>query len=475
MSWFQSILSRIISLHIVAIAATSVFLPLALFFLLQSQATELQHRALQENADTISRYLEQAPDGGWRLNLPGSIQKLFSEAYGRYGYTVFDEQGRVLFSSFKDNKPVFNTNGANPSAVFFESGDGASAVSGATVPKMVDGHEFWIQVIQDLAHRDVLIDDIVREFFHRVGWITLPVLLFLLIIDVGIIRRALSPLIEASERAKSIGPSRTDVRLPSKGMPIEVLPLVKTVNEALERLERGFQMQRDFTADAAHELRTPLAILRARVETIGDKRATAELLRDIDGMTRIVSQLLDIAELESFVVDPGEVSDLKAICEEVAEFIAPLALQNGKQIALSAPETNVWIAGNAGALFRAVRNIAENALRYTPKGGGVEIEVTADGAVAVTDEGPGIPPEDRELVFRRFWRKDRRLAGGAGLGLSIVQRIVDAHGGTIVVSDGPKGGARFTVQLRKARRPEVGHSRASHAAQRTEPHPQAAE
>jgi signal transduction histidine kinase len=459
MSWFNSILSRIISLHVIAIAITSAFLTLALYFMLEAQATELQHRALGDNADTIARYLEKKPDGVWNLNLPASLQKLFSEAYGRYGYAVLDGNGRTLFSSQHDNKPVLIANTSRTDPVYFESRRGASVISGASIPKLIEGEMLWIQVVQDLAHRDVLIDDIVSEFFHRVGWITLPVLLLLLVIDVVIFKRALRPLLQASEMANSIGPARTDVRLPIASMPSEVLPLLTTVNEAFDRLERGFQVQRDFTANAAHELRTPLAILRARVETLSDKPVKIELLRDIERMSRVVSQLLDIAELENFIVDPSERADLGAVCAEVAEFVAPLALREGKQIALNAPDGPVWVRGNPEALFRAVRNIAENALRHTPAGTAAEITVTEKGAVSVTDCGPGIAEKDKELIFRRFWRKDRRRPGSSGLGLSIVQRIVEAHGGTISVVSRPEGGMDFTLRFDPASGPALAEVR----------------
>ena len=179
-------------------------------------------------------------------------------------------------------------------------------LSGASIPVKIGGATVFVQVAQDLEHRDVLIDDIVREFFGRVGWITIPILLSLLVIDVSIFRKALSPLLKASDMAEEIGPERTDVRLPLEEMPSEIRPLVDTINQALERLERGFLVQRDFTADAAHELRTPLSILQARIDTIPDKAIAKELSRDIARMKRIVSQLLDIAELEAFSVGPDD-------------------------------------------------------------------------------------------------------------------------------------------------------------------------
>jgi len=109
----------------------------------------------------------------------------------------------------------------------------------------------------------------------------------------------------------------------------------------------------------------------------------------------------------------------------------------------------VWVEGNGSALFQAVRNLVENAITHTSPGTTVDIEVRAEGSVVVTDHGPGVPIEQRELIFQRFWRGDRRRAGSAGLGLSIVARIAKAHGGTITVTDTPERGASFTLRLRQ--------------------------
>jgi signal transduction histidine kinase len=219
------------------------------------------------------------------------------------------------------------------------------------------------------------------------------------------------------------------------------------VNQALDRLDQGFRVQREFTADAAHELRTPLTVLRTRIDTLADQQVARTLRQDIEGMSRIVSQLLEIAELDTFVVDPLEKTDLQSVCAEVAEFIAPLALAQGKNVALSAETGPTWVKGNAEMLYRAIRNLAENAIYHTPGGTAVEIVVEGNGTVSVLDQGPGIAAAERELVFRRFWRRDRRRSGNAGLGLSIVRRIVDAHSARITVDNRPTGGAQFSLNF----------------------------
>jgi signal transduction histidine kinase len=447
---FKSIIGRIISLHVIAIGITSVCMPLALYWLLSSTANDLHHRALREYAGTIVQYLAPKAGGGWSLDLPPGLRELYSESYGRYGYAVLGDDGRVLFSSLNDGAAVFPDDRHATPEEFLETRRGAAVIYGASIAKTIGGRTLWIQVAQDLAHRDVLIDDIVADFFPRVGWITIPILLLLLLIDIIIFRRALRPVLQASETAQTIGPARTDVRLPTEGMPREIVPLVQAVNQALERLEQGFRVQREFTADAAHELRTPLAILSARIDTLENKATRAALREDIAGMSRIVSQLLDIAELESFVVDPEEKADLQSVAAGVASFIAPLAVAQGKSLALTGAKGPVWIKGNPETLFQAIRNLAENAINHTPAGTTVEIEVAESGMLRVLDDGPGIAEAERELIFQRFWRRDRRRRGNAGLGLSIVSRIVEAHAGRIAVENRASGGAVFSLSFARA-------------------------
>ncbi len=444
---FKSIFSRIIFLHVIALVITAIFMPVVLYYFFKWAANDLHDQAMRDQADLVAHYLVLRGDGSWTLDLPPALQDIYSQAVGRYAYAVLDDTGRVLFSSLKDRSPIFSADPRSSNVAYLETRRGNAAVSGVSLSKEADGRRVWVQVGEDLAHRDVIIDDIVADFFKRVGWITLPMLLFLLAIDIVIFRRALRPLLNASEMAKKINPNRTDVRLPPEEIPKEILPLVQAVNQALDRLEAGFRVQREFTADAAHELRTPLTILRSRVDILADRGISKALHQDIEGMARIVSQLLDIAELETFSIDPAEKADLRAICAEVAEFAAPLALAKGKNIALSGSDASVWVNGNPEMLSRAIRNLVENAINYSPPGTTVEIVVESNGMVRVLDEGPGIKEDERELIFQRFWRRDRRRTGNAGLGLSIVQRIADTHAATISVENRPTGGANFSLSF----------------------------
>jgi signal transduction histidine kinase len=444
---FRSVVSRIIALHLLAIVVTSICMALALYIMLNHAAQELHHRALRERASEILRYLDRGPDGAPRLSLPAPLAELYSEAYGRSAFAVLDPTGRVLFSSLAEDRAITLAHAQEQPFEYFKLNHQGSDIFGVTMAADVKGQPLTIQVSEDVAHRDVLIDDIVAQFFTRVGWITAPILLLLLIIDVVIFRRALRPIIAASTLAERIGPAHTELRLPEEGMPQEVMPLVRAVNQALDRLEEGFRGQREFTADAAHELRTPLAILRTQIDTIDDRELAKSLRDDIESMSRLVNQLLEIAELDTFVIGDGEIADLSAIATEIAAYIAPLALSQHKTVAVTGADQLVRVRGNADALGRALRNLVENALRHTAAGTTVEISVDPVGALRVMDRGTGVPCAEREQIFQRFWRRDRRRAGSAGLGLAIVKRIAGMHGAAVDVSDRPGGGAIFAIRF----------------------------
>ena len=444
---FRSVVSRIIALHLLAIVVTSICMPLALYMMLNYAAQELHHRALRERAAEILRYLDRGPDGAPRLSLPAALAQFYSEAYGRAAYAVLDASGNALFSSLAGGGAIIRVRPQATPFEYFALHRGDTGLVGVTVAADIGGPPLLLQVSEDLEHRDVLIDDIVAEFFTRVGWITAPILLLLLVIDVLIFRRALRPIVAASALAERIGPARTELRLPEEGMPQEVVPLVNAVNQALDRLEEGFRGQREFTADAAHELRTPLAILRTQIDTIADRELASSLRDDIESMSRLVNQLLDIAELETFVIGEDEIADLAAIATEMAAYIAPLALSQRKTVAVTGADHPVRVRGNADSLGRAVRNLVENALAHTAPGTTVEISVAAAGDLSVMDRGPGVPTCEREQIFRRFWRRDRRRAGSAGLGLAIVKRIAEMHWAAISIADRPGGGAIFSIRF----------------------------
>lgn len=360
-------------------------------------------------------------------------------------FAVRDMGGAVLAG---DGQPM----GAPP-AVFLSgedgtlyehAGDGRRSI-GMVMVKVVDGAAYLIQVEQDADDTLFLLRAVAEDFVDDGGWVILPILLALLTGSILTIRKTLAPLDRLSRRAAAIAPASTDVRLPEGEVPAEVLPLVRAFNRALDRLEEGYRLQREFTADAAHELRTPLAILRAQVDVMVPAPHAAPLREGVDTMARLVAQLLDAARMDAMPAGPMRVADLRAIAIGIAEFIGPLAIAQGKSVEVVGPEIPLQVTCDADAVFDALRNLAENALAHSPPGGVVTL-ACAPRDVAVIDRGSGIAPHQRAHLFCRFWRADRSRSG-AGLGLTIVKRIAEIHGATVGVEDTPGGGATFRLRF----------------------------
>lgn len=309
-----------------------------------------------------------------------------------------------------------------------------------------------MQVAQGSLHEDVLADSLVEEFLEQ-SWH------FLLLLGAGIIsvtvwtvRQSLAPVTALSHLARRIGPANLDRRLPEDGLPLEVLPLVQAVNRSLDRIEEGYRRERDFTANAAHELRTPLAVLKANIETMSGLDEVPQLLEELGGLERLVTQLLRLSQVDNLALRPDEKADLRDVARSVAEQLAPVALAAGKSISLSG-DGPVSVHGNADFLGLALRNLTENALAHTPRGEAVEIRVGPGAAVTVIDRGPGLQPGEEARIFERFFRGRADAYAGAGLGLSIARRIAVIHGGSIETGQEGGKGAAFTLRLPELTQP----------------------
>lgn len=444
---FRSILSRILWLHVVALGAAAIAVPLAAFWLLNSTANGFENRTLRAHAASIASHLRIDQTGRWNLDLPSDLRTFYARGFNGFAYSVIDEEGRTIFTSLPREGAILAGRSDSASPIYFQRTIGNAIYYGARIPVDIRGHRISIEVAQNLENPDVIIDDIVADFFNRIGLFTIPIMLLVIVADVMVVRRALRPVLRASEQARSIEPGNMTFRLPTQDLPAEVKPLVEGFNQALDRLESGFRMQREFVADAAHELRTPLAVLRARIDALDNPEGFKILRRDIEVMARIVEQLLEVAELDAAVVKLDDVLDLRTICGHVADHMAPMARSAGRQILLGRSQNPVLVRGSEDLIFRAVRNLVENGLKHAPPGSAVSLGVEDSGVVCVSDEGPGVSAAERAQIFRRFWRRDRSRTDGAGLGLSIVASIMRAHGGSVDVADRPGGGAAFSLRF----------------------------
>lgn len=290
-------------------------------------------------------------------------------------------------------------------------------------------------------------------------------LLFLLLSGIGsglLVGRALSPINRIVSDAEALDPEHLSdaILSPHTLSDTEIGHLVSALNRMLDRVSRSAAAQSRFTADASHELRTPLTILRGQLElalsrprTAAEYRMAAESgLEETLRMARIVDSLASLARGEAGgAVQHTAPISLAAIAEEVSRFQTPSAAEKHIHLVFEA-QGDAVVRGDTDALRRLVQNLVENAVTYTSPGGTVVVTVSEDAAhcrLSVADAGIGIAPTDLPLVFDRFFRADlaRANTGGSGLGLSIVQSIAEAHGGTVSAESELGAGSTFTVTL----------------------------
>lgn len=254
-----------------------------------------------------------------------------------------------------------------------------------------------------------------------------------------VVRRAMAGLGRASGDAERIDINRSGVRLSMNGVPAEVVPFVKAVNHALDRLDKGYEGHKRFLADAAHELRTPIAILTTRIASLPAGPDRTRLLEDTTRLTVLTGQLLDLQRLDQQDIIFAPV-DLVGIAERIVLDLAPLAFAAGYEMTLEPEAEHVVISGDETALDRALANLVQNAIDHGGRRGTIMVRVARAGWIDVCDEGDGIPPAEREQIFEPFHRL-RKGGRGSGLGLDLVQKIMRRHGGRVEVVDGPTKGA----------------------------------
>jgi heavy metal sensor kinase len=285
---------------------------------------------------------------------------------------------------------------------------------------------------------------------------------------------ALSPLDSMVRRAERITAERLNERLPVEDPHSDLGHVARAFNELLRRLEESFAQLKRFTADASHELRTPLSSLRSMGEVglqvdRSDKEyreIIASMLEEVSRLTQLVESLLQISRADSgqIVLKPSEFS-LFEMVQETVSLVVILAEEKHQSISVTGSE-KLMVHADRAILRQAVLNLIDNAIKYSPPETRIYVSVErvdgGTGQIKVCDQGAGIPPGERTLIFNRFYRTDEgrsTVHGGAGLGLSIAQWAVEAHGGTIGVHSGPDRGSCFFVVLPLRDRGPLDHPR----------------
>lgn len=272
-------------------------------------------------------------------------------------------------------------------------------------------------------------------FLTAVSFLVIPV----------IVRLQFRGVNKAAAEAQRIDIDQRGMRLSIEHVPDELHSLVGAVNAALQRLDDGIERRQRFLADAAHELRTPVAILQTRIELLPQDEQRSRLMLDVARLANLANQLLDLERLDADLTTLQPV-DLVELAAQVTADMAPLAIAAGDEISFDAEVDSVTVAADAASLSRALINLIQNAVIHGGRRTNIRVAVCSRGSLTVADTGPGVAVEYREAIFEPFSRVVP-LDQGAGLGLNLVKDIVLRHNGKISVGDAPGGGALFEISL----------------------------
>jgi len=435
--WVTNVVAFAISLALLSALSAYVLDRYPEFFGRRQQMESIRHIEAGLSFDAggrpVSVRLGERPALMFRL-LPTEVK-----------YRVLDATGKPLLASVPSNgdRPWLTEDLAKAAGKVLPTTIDGNAYSVATQRASNGSVVYYVQVAQSRQLLDALIMSRIDPIPKTVGIVlVIATIIFGLTLPLTI-SRVLKPLREVSRAARGIEPRNLKTRLSSNGIPSEIKPLIDAFNDALTRLENGFAVQQQFLADAAHELQTPLTLVRGQIELQPDIRQKALLLREIDLMARQVKQLLHLAEVsEAQNFSFGDVNGVD-VARDVVSLLAGKADAKQVKLHIEARESASPIRADGGGLFILLKNILENAINASPLDGVVVLTVL-ETAIHVDDEGPGIRREHLPLLFDRYWRAPDSRYDGAGLGLAICKEIAVAHQWKLTV-DVLATGTRFSV------------------------------
>jgi heavy metal sensor kinase len=448
----RSIGFRLTIWYTAAFALGFAVLGVAMWFGVQQSVYHAVDDALAERVEGITHFIEDHKD---RLD-EDEVKEEF-RAHGDY-FQVIDDAGRWVHRATALESTVTPTLDATTREDLLENVtlDGEPLRSLARVVE-IDGRSFAIQAATPLHD--------LQDGMRDAAWVLLPMFPVMLLIAAAggywLARRALAPVDEITQTARFLTAEDLSKRLAVPQTGDELERLSTTLNEMIARLEAAFRRITRFTADASHELRTPLAVMRTTAEVAlraperDEPRAALErIVAEVERASQLTENLLLLARADSGAVPLQKHNvDLVEAMREACTQVEVLARVKALKLDARLPDTGVWVAGDAQALRRLFLILLDNAVKYTPADGCLEVSLRQQDGTAlgvVADTGIGIPPEDLPHVFDRFYRADRarsRAQGGTGLGLAIGRWIAEAHGGEITVTSELGRGSVFTVRL----------------------------
>jgi two-component system, OmpR family, sensor histidine kinase TctE len=454
-------LLKALVVRLILVVTFAVLLSLGMLLLeFHSGVTGIDDQSIAVQVESLRAAVETTQRGP-RVSPPRELRELYASASSLNGFQFLSADGALLDSGGFVAPMLPLPTRANGDDVIMQrevdprTGQG---VLSATVPIERDGKRYWLRVVRNLQDVESLSGQLILRAIPEF----LPVLIILLVAVIAVVmatvHSSLRPLRQVSRQAAALSGDRLSDRLHDRRLPREVVPLVQAVNFALDRLEADYKSQREFTAHAAHELRTPLAILRARLEARFTPDEVGDLGLEIDSLARLVEQLLCLAQLDSELEFESVPLDAYSCAVDVARDIAPLALAKNHNLSAGTPGARVAARGNETLIRLVFRNLIENAIQHTAPGTSICVSAPDASTVIVEDDGAGIPEDQRALIFERFRRGASASGTGAGLGLAIARRVMARAGGLLLLDPNVKRGTRFVVAFPPAVSPSGGVS-----------------
>lgn len=310
-----------------------------------------------------------------------------------------------------------------------------------------DGDELWIRLEFEGRGLAPFAEVIGKEILQHVALPLVPLSILLLLFNALAVRSVLRPLLEAEQQALGMDPGIPGQRLSVTSAPREITTLVQALNGAFERLDKSVATLKDFTGFAAHELRTPLSIMLLTAGKLPAGEPRQQLSDDIRSMSRLVAQLLELAQAEALVLADPPIINLAEVGRSVIGSLEEVARANDQRLVFQDFGHSMALA-HREAVYRIYRNLIENAINHAPSDQPIEVSAGPGARISVKDYGPGIGISDRANVFEKFWQGGTRSEGGAGLGLGIVKRLADALNAEVTLECPEGGGSIFSVTFR---------------------------
>ncbi|RAX38261.1 sensor histidine kinase [Rhizobium tropici] len=418
--------------------------------------------ANEEAVRVVAQQLSKDDDGQLQVAETREVVEL-KQRYPELWFTVRDEKGLLLqygeipAAALKESFPwtidrarVEAGNGVHATVENQETSVGRLQIMAATERGFDnDGLNVWINMRVEVAegpHGEIHWFSVLPAVAVLIIVGVFPILVLTgiatLLVTPRAVGRSLSGLVETATQAQAIDFDTRPAQLERSKVPTEIIPLVDAFNHALSKLDEGYKRHHRFLADAAHELRTPIAIARTRADLLPEAEVSHQLREDIDRLSRVAHQLLEMQAIGAVELR-AERKDLNAVVENIATDLAPIAMDAGYDFDFEpSPEEAVFVI-QTSTIEMAVVNLIRNAIDHAGGKGSIVVRVGAAGTIDVCDEGPGIPQAERDRVFEPF-RRINASSSGAGLGLNLVKKAAEIHGGRVLFLDTGQG---FCVRL----------------------------